>query len=376
MQGKSIVHQIATGSFWLTLGAVSVGGLAHFAGLGQAQKPAEALHRLTLSETVLTEPTPAARAKVDPPSLTERPDVLAVLGPMPDVQIPSLGDRSAAFGVTALVASLRPTIALVPGIVPTPQDNLPVIFDLARRPEQLAKTDIGAPLPKLELIADKNDAPFEKSGIRTLDDIFDVYRTAQFTRGPLPELPETKPLVITEPDPSVERVRSVIKARPWTDAPSPENGAKPTSLEKAKPDFSASHFHRLRYHKHEKPSEIACVAELQLMASRAHVYFDSGSAKLDNRGRSAARLITAKAQSCPDAQLKIVGFTDPGGSVELNKKLSWQRANSVYKTLKETGFDLSGVVVESHMENHPEWCGHYEGIDRRVIFEVKDRSKG
>ncbi|MEM9577424.1 MAG: OmpA family protein [Pseudomonadota bacterium] len=148
---------------------------------------------------------------------------------------------------------------------------------------------------------------------------------------------------------------------------------------RTRPAFSAKHYHNLRYHMggyKKKKSEIACVAELQLIASYTQVYFDTGSSKVDNRGASAARQIAAKMQSCPEAQVSIIGFTDPGGSKELNQRISWNRANSVFRSIKQAGFAMGNIEVSSHMEDHPDYCVHFEGIDRRVVFEVQEKPKG
>lgn len=142
--------------------------------------------------------------------------------------------------------------------------------------------------------------------------------------------------------------------------------------DKKEPPYSAKHYQNLKRHAHQGRSEIACVAELQLIASRAHIYFDAGSSRLDKRGISSARMIAAKAQSCPEAHIAILGFTDPGGSKEINRKISWNRANSVFHSIKEAGFSIESLEVDSHMEDHPGSCVHYEGVDRRVVFAVSE----
>ena len=145
------------------------------------------------------------------------------------------------------------------------------------------------------------------------------------------------------------------------------------SFSDKRPKYSAQHFHNLRFHGQQTTSQIACVAELQLIADRAQVYFASASSVVNNAGISAARLIAAKAQSCPEAEVQIIGFTDPGGSKEMNLKLSWQRANAIYRTIQETGFAMDGIRVSSHMEDHPDECLHYDGVDRRVLFSVSEK---
>ncbi len=153
--------------------------------------------------------------------------------------------------------------------------------------------------------------------------------------------------------------------------------ARPGQQEKKqeRPAFSAKHYHNLRYHMSghkKKKSKIACVAELQLIASYTQVYFDNGSSLLDDRGASAARQVAAKMQSCPEAKVSIIGFTDPGGTKDVNQRISWSRANSVFRSIKEAGFAMGNIEVSSHMEDHPDYCVHFEGIDRRVVFDVRE----
>lgn len=157
--------------------------------------------------------------------------------------------------------------------------------------------------------------------------------------------------------------------------------ARPETQKKSeeRPSFSAKHYHNLRYHlsgHKKKKSKIACIAELQLIASYTQVYFDKGSSRLDDRGASAARQIAAKAQSCPEAQVSIIGFTDPGGAKEVNQRISWSRANSVFRSIQDAGFSMQSIEVSSHMEDHPDYCVHFEGIDRRVVFDVREKPKG
>ncbi len=136
---------------------------------------------------------------------------------------------------------------------------------------------------------------------------------------------------------------------------------------------SAKFFHRMQFHRRQKPASVPCVAELQLIANRTHIYFDTSSSRVDLRGKSAVRMFAAKAQSCPEAKIGIIGFTDPGGDEDVNLKISWQRANSVFRSIEEAGFSMSTFHVSSHMEDHPHECVHYEGVDRRVVFDVRQR---
>ncbi|WP_298914181.1 OmpA family protein [uncultured Roseobacter sp.] len=182
----------------------------------------------------------------------------------------------------------------------------------------------------------------------------------------------------THPDAQSEQA-AVVKPPKVRAAPVPRPVAHSDQQTKhpEAPGYSAKHYHNLRYHlsgQKNKKSEIACIAELQLMASYTQIYFDSGSSILDERGASAARQIAAKAQSCPEAHVSIIGFTDPGGAEEVNQRISWSRANGVFHSIKEAGFSMENIEVSSHMEDHPEFCVHYEGIDRRVVFDVHEEA--
>lgn len=167
-----------------------------------------------------------------------------------------------------------------------------------------------------------------------------------------------------------------VAARNAPDRPELQSRTDPeTATAKIEP-FSTRHFRKLLTHAHAtRPATTACVAELQLIAARTQIYFDTGSSSLDARGVSAARLIAAKVQSCPQAQISILGFTDPSGSKDVNLKISWKRANSVFRLIRDAGFSMSNIEVSSHMEDHPDECLHYEGVDRRVIFSVRENLK-
>ncbi len=194
--------------------------------------------------------------------------------------------------------------------------------------------------------------------------------------APKPEVFEENPDLLRAVRPLPATMRMSMpkpRARPAGLGQRPVARSNMQKAKRARPSFTAQHFHDLRHHAHQKPSGIACVAELQLIAARAHIYFEAGSSEVNNPGMSAARLIAAKAQSCPEARVSIIGFTDPGGSKEINLKLSWLRANAVFHSIEDAGFSTARIAVSSHMEDHPEECLHYEGVDRRVVFTVLEK---
>lgn len=222
-------------------------------------------------------------------------------------------------------------------------------------------------LSQLDLIANELNNAATTGRDETLSRIYDIIQAAQqdalgprsFTAVPMASWAD----VLREPV-------SLDKTQP-TDAVATDTGTvqETPKLVAAAPE-AAHEEHDDHGHEEMAASAIPCVAELQLMVQRTHIYFDIGSYRVDTRGKSSARLIAARAQACPEARVNIIGFTDPGGPDDLNLLLSWQRVNNVLAAIKLAGFDTDRMEVQSHMEEHPEGCVHFEGIDRRVIFEV------
>lgn len=119
------------------------------------------------------------------------------------------------------------------------------------------------------------------------------------------------------------------------------------------------------------PNRSSCVNEIATVADRTTIYFNSSSSELDKRSREAAFLIASLAQKCPEARIKIEGFTDPIGDPAVNLALSWKRANTVLRTIKSGGFSDKAFTVMSHMQDHKdEICPHWDVVDRRVEFVI------
>ncbi|MGH1367947.1 MAG: OmpA family protein [Maritimibacter sp.] len=118
------------------------------------------------------------------------------------------------------------------------------------------------------------------------------------------------------------------------------------------------------------PNLSSCVAELKTIASRTRVYFGTSTAAVPADAKSAIYQMAALAQRCPEANIVIDGFTDPKGDVNENLLLSWKRANNVLATIRDAGFATGQFSTHSHMDNHPDYCLHYDVVDRRVEFVV------
>ncbi|WP_168797747.1 OmpA family protein [Aliishimia ponticola] len=115
-----------------------------------------------------------------------------------------------------------------------------------------------------------------------------------------------------------------------------------------------------------------CVRVLKTIASRATIYFNSGSAIVDARGKAAAYVLASQVQACPNTSVTIVGHADPTGDANLNLALSWLRANNVLHAITAAGFDPSRFRTHSHLQDHPaKGCEHYDAVDRRTEFSVR-----
>lgn len=375
MPGTRFLPQLVNGGLWFIVGAVVVGTATY---IEQRQDSANAFVAaqqdepiLAITETVeQTEPLVVAKkapapSVAIPVTVTESPVQTATPNSAPLVFALSYTPNAPA----KTSASVLNKVKLNDGVpsVETASWQAPVSVD-----EVLAVKGTPAPArSQMAVIMAALDTVPEPQPTPALNTLFDAYRNALAAQSrPTPPARQMAPY--TDKITPVLGTPVPAKLRPQT---RPTQTAIPAAHPATPPDFSAKHFHDLRNMFRPAPSEIACVAELQLIAARTQIYFDSGSASVDSRGKSAARLIAARAQSCPEAELKIIGLTDPGGSVEMNKELSWKRANSVFKIMASAGFDLQRVQVDSHMEDHSEFCVHYEGIDRRVVFEVAEATE-
>jgi hypothetical protein len=80
------------------------------------------------------------------------------------------------------------------------------------------------------------------------------------------------------------------------------------------------------------------------------VNFTRGSATLDTSAEGALNDVATWMSGAPDRTLKVVGFTDPTGTEELNATLSERRADATKAFLVQHGIDPSRVATAGHGE--------------------------
>ncbi|MCO6385071.1 hypothetical protein [Oceanicola sp. 502str15] len=122
------------------------------------------------------------------------------------------------------------------------------------------------------------------------------------------------------------------------------------------------------------PSLSKCTNEIKAMAHRAQIHFEPGSTELDSRGRAIALILARKAADCPQARITIEGFADPSGNYKLNTRIALARAENTLAHFSRLVGRTEGFSAKSHLtgESHPDFCPHYDVVDRRVQFIVEE----
>ena len=75
----------------------------------------------------------------------------------------------------------------------------------------------------------------------------------------------------------------------------------------------------------------------------------------------------------PEIKIKVIGHTDLTGDLEANKKLSWDRAESVRKFLVTKGVDSKKILIDGKGSTQPlvnSTSPEASKVNRRTEFEV------
>ncbi len=90
-----------------------------------------------------------------------------------------------------------------------------------------------------------------------------------------------------------------------------------------------------------------------LIVNLPDILFDIGKATLKPQANMALAKLAGILLVMPDLNLRIEGYTDSTGSTEFNKKLSQERAQSVYDLMTEQGVDASRMQTAGYGMEHP-----------------------
>jgi len=114
-----------------------------------------------------------------------------------------------------------------------------------------------------------------------------------------------------------------------------------------------------------------CVDQLRRSAPAMTVFFDPGSAALNELGVLNVRAFGQLLAGCPDVIVHVTGHSDASGNEQANLNLSWARADNVVDAMDRLGFDTSHVDAVGFGIRVPSAQGDTDADrDRRVEFHI------
>ena len=97
----------------------------------------------------------------------------------------------------------------------------------------------------------------------------------------------------------------------------------------------------------------ACKGRFEILSRTGHIYFPSGSARLDARSHPLLNSLIDIISRCPGLVIEVGGHTDSDGSAAANKRLSEQRASAVTQFLVSNGIPENRIVSVGYGETRP-----------------------
>ena len=93
----------------------------------------------------------------------------------------------------------------------------------------------------------------------------------------------------------------------------------------------------------EAPQQVANVTPAPVVVEPLTVYFDSGSSKLTAGSEAEVAAFVEQLRTTDPKTITVVGYTDTSGSVEVNQRLSNERASNVVASLVDGG--IAGTLI-------------------------------
>ena len=90
-----------------------------------------------------------------------------------------------------------------------------------------------------------------------------------------------------------------------------------------------------------------------LIVSMPDVLFDTGKADLKSTARERLAKVAGILIAYPDIHVEIDGYTDSTGSLELNERLSQERADAVRSYLSSQGVNSSAITTQGFGPSQP-----------------------
>jgi len=95
---------------------------------------------------------------------------------------------------------------------------------------------------------------------------------------------------------------------------------------------------------------VSNTVQLQSQAIASRIYFDQGSSEIKSEERAKIAQIRAFLDQHPNKHLKLLGHTDPKGSVTENQPLALERATKVKNVLVAQGINAKRLQAEGTID--------------------------
>ena len=106
-------------------------------------------------------------------------------------------------------------------------------------------------------------------------------------------------------------------------------------------------------------------------------YFVSGKGELTEKSKDQIANIAAILKAFPKATIKLGGYTDNTGTIDLNKKISTERATFVKADLEKAGVPKGSIIAEGYGPEYPVCAANdtkeCQAQNRRVDIRVKSK---
>lgn len=117
----------------------------------------------------------------------------------------------------------------------------------------------------------------------------------------------------------------------------------------------------------------ACVGRFEILSRTGNIYFNTGSARLDNKSIPLLDNLYDIVNRCPDLAIEIGGHTDADGSNVANQRLSERRAAAVGFYLRDKGISPERMRIVGYGEERPLFdntTANNKARNRRIEFSV------
>lgn len=116
-----------------------------------------------------------------------------------------------------------------------------------------------------------------------------------------------------------------------------------------------------------------CVGRFEILSRSGNIYFDPGSATLQQKSYALLNEVQDIVSRCPDLSIQIAGHTDSIGKASYNQRLSERRAASVVNYLTSNGIPADRMDAVGFGEDRPVATNDTERgrlRNRRIEFSV------